>query len=207
MAAAKKSSKKKPAAKAKTPAARKSTGKPAAKSKSKSAAKAGSKSAVKVSSKSAATKGATKKTPGAAKPAAQKSAKPAAQKSNATKASESTAANDFVATSAETDVDTSGESDGETNSSQDRYRPVADALVTDLEAAAGDEDKEVAALQKAIDGYLRIAGGGQPAELGLAEYFAEDGGVANRPALERVKGATDDDIFRWREKLADLAGY
>ncbi len=92
-------------------------------------------------------------------------------------------------------------------SNSDRFRPVADALVADLEASAGDAAKEEAAIQKAIDAYVAIAGGGDPAELGLAEYFAEDGSAANPPALERVKGASEDDIFRWREKLADLAGY
>ena len=91
--------------------------------------------------------------------------------------------------------------------SNDKYRGIADALVAELEAAGGDEAKETAALQKAIDGYVTIAGGGDPAELGLAEYFAEDGSASDPPALERVKDASEDDIFRWREKLADLAGY
>ncbi len=92
-------------------------------------------------------------------------------------------------------------------SKPDPYRPVADALVADLEAAGRDAAKEEAALRRAIDGYVAIAGGGDAAELTLAEYFAEDGSAQDPPALERVKGATDDDIFRWREKLADLAGY
>lgn len=91
----------------------------------------------------------------------------------------------------------------------DPYRAVADALVLALEAANGDAAKEEAALRAAIAGYLEAAEqpGGNPAELGLAEYFAEDGSVEDPPALERVKGASEDDIFRWRELLADLAGY
>jgi hypothetical protein len=88
----------------------------------------------------------------------------------------------------------------------DPYAAVATALVADLEAAAGDEAKETLALQKAIEGYATIAGGGAIAELGIPEYFAEDGSVGNPPALERVSGASEDDILRWREKLADLAG-
>jgi hypothetical protein len=91
----------------------------------------------------------------------------------------------------------------------DRYRGVADTLVAALGAAGGDPAKEEAALKAAIAGYLEASEqpGVDPAELGVAEYFAEDGTADDPPALERVKGATEDDIFRWREKLADLAGY
>jgi hypothetical protein len=100
------------------------------------------------------------------------------------------------------------EEDAPTNGAPvDPYAAVATALVADLEGAAGDDAKETAALQKAIEAYATIAGGGAIAELGIPEYFAEDGSVGNPPALERVKGASEDDILRWREKLADLAGY
>ncbi|MDQ3301428.1 MAG: hypothetical protein M3619_33010 [Myxococcota bacterium] len=87
----------------------------------------------------------------------------------------------------------------------DRYRPVADALVADLEASAGDEASETTALQRALDRFLALRGSDDLP--GGPEYFAEEGSVANPPALERVKGASEDDIFRWREKLCDLAGY
>lgn len=89
---------------------------------------------------------------------------------------------------------------------EDRYRPAADALVADLQNAAGDEKKEDRALEKAIKSYIALAGPGAE-DLQAPEYFAEDGSVENPPALERVKGASEDAIFRWREKLADLCGY
>ncbi|MEZ4372911.1 MAG: hypothetical protein R3B07_18950 [Polyangiaceae bacterium] len=89
----------------------------------------------------------------------------------------------------------------------DPYRGVADELVEELAAANGDPSAEELALKKAIKGYLDIAGGGEPAELGLAEYFAQEGSVESPPALERVPGATDQDIERWSDLLADLAGY
>ncbi len=89
----------------------------------------------------------------------------------------------------------------------DPYRPAADALVAALEAAAGNVKKEERAIQKAIDQYMEIAGGGILDEMMIPEYFAEDGSVQNPPAVERVKGATEADIFRWRMKLADLCGY
>lgn len=89
----------------------------------------------------------------------------------------------------------------------DPYRGVADKLVEELTKARGDGPAEQKALETAIQGYLDIAGGGEPAELGLAEYFAQEGSVENPPALERVPGATEDDIERWSDLLADLAGY
>lgn len=69
----------------------------------------------------------------------------------------------------------------------------------------GDEAKESAALQKALDGFEALRNGDDVP--GAPEYFAEEGSVANPPALERVSGASEDDIFRWRMKLCDLAGY
>lgn len=89
----------------------------------------------------------------------------------------------------------------------DPYRGVADALVLALAAAKGDEAKEKDAIRAAIAGYVEIAEGGDPAEIGLAEYFVEDGSVENPPAIERVPGASEEDQFRWREMLLDLAGY
>ena len=90
-------------------------------------------------------------------------------------------------------------------SKADPYRGVADALVAALAAAGGDAAKEEAALRAAIDGYNAIHGGGDPYESGLVAYFVEDGSVENPPAIERVPGASEDDQFRWREKLLDLA--
>ncbi len=92
-------------------------------------------------------------------------------------------------------------------SSNERYRPIADALVAALTAAQGDADREHAAIQQAIDDFMAIAGDGDPGEHGLAEYFCENGSVDDPPAIERVPGASEDDIFRWRELMADLAGY
>lgn len=89
----------------------------------------------------------------------------------------------------------------------DPYLPVADRLVADLSAAKRDLKAEEAALQRAIDGYLAIAGGGEPFELGLAEYFADEGTQDAPPALERVPDQTEEDFDRWRTMLADLAGY
>ncbi|MCA9674210.1 MAG: hypothetical protein H6708_31500 [Kofleriaceae bacterium] len=89
----------------------------------------------------------------------------------------------------------------------DRYRSVADTLVAALAAAQGDETKETAAAQAAIAGFMAIAGDGHPAEHGLAEYFCDDGTPDDPPALERVPGATEDDLDRWRNLIADLADY
>lgn len=89
----------------------------------------------------------------------------------------------------------------------DRYRAVGDALVTALSTAKGDDAKEQAAVQTAIDEYMAIAGKGDPAEHGLAEYFCDDGTRTDPPPIERVPGATEDDISRWRNLIADLAGY
>ena len=54
---------------------------------------------------------------------------------------------------------------------------------------------------------MAIAGDGHPAEHGLAEYFCDDGTPDDPPALERVPGATEDDLDRWRNLIADLADY
>ncbi|KIG16850.1 hypothetical protein DB30_04012 [Enhygromyxa salina] len=89
----------------------------------------------------------------------------------------------------------------------DPYLVLADALVGALESARGDASEERAAIQAAIDGYLAIAGGGDPAELMVAEYFCQEGRATQPPALERVRGAGEDDLFRWSELMAELAGY
>lgn len=89
-------------------------------------------------------------------------------------------------------------------SKPDPYRAVADALVAALAGAEGDVAAEEAALRAAIAGYMDLAEGDDPYEAGVADYFAEDGSVQNPPALERVPGASEDDIFRWREMLLDL---
>jgi hypothetical protein len=83
----------------------------------------------------------------------------------------------------------------------DPYRGIADALVEALKDARGDAAEEEAALRAAIEGYREIAEGADLGELGLAEYFAEEG----TPALKRVPGASEEDVFRWRELLTDLA--
>jgi hypothetical protein len=171
-----------------------------AKTKKKAAKKPTKKAAAKAAPKKAPKKTAAKKAaPKKAAPTKPKKAAPtkvASTKATPKKTAPKPHANESTVVAASSD-----------SSSTDRFRPVADVLVTDLEAARGDEAKETAALQKAIASYLEINGGGDPAEVGLAEYFAEDGSVANPPALERVADASEDDIFRWREKLADLAGY
>ena len=150
------------------------------------------------SAKKAKKKTAAKK-PAAKKPVAKKSAakKPVAKKPAAKKPpAKKPAAKSPPAVSAAA---------AEQERANDRYRPLADALVIDLAACRGDEDKETAALQKALAGFEALRGGDDLP--GGPEYFAEEGSVANPPALERVQGASEDDIYRWRMKLADLAGY
>jgi hypothetical protein len=85
----------------------------------------------------------------------------------------------------------------------DPYRAVADALVDALEAARGDAAEEEAALRAAIEGYTEIAEEADAGELGLTEYFAE-GRAESPPALQRVPGASEADVFRWRELLGEL---
>jgi len=87
----------------------------------------------------------------------------------------------------------------------DPYRSVADALVDALSAARGDAAEEEAALRAAIEGYREIAEEADSGELGLAEYFAEERTAEGAPALKRVPGASEEDLFRWRELLTDLA--
>jgi hypothetical protein len=91
--------------------------------------------------------------------------------------------------------------------SPDPYRGVADALVAALQAGNGDAAKEEAALRAAIDAYVAIAEGGDPAEIGLVEYLADEGRSGTPPALERVPGSSESDFSRWRDKLLDLAGF
>lgn len=92
---------------------------------------------------------------------------------------------------------------------QDPYLPVADALVAALEKANGDETEEDAALEKAVDEYIAIAAQpkAHPAELMLAEYLCDEGVPDRPPALERVKGATEEQMSRWRDKIIELADY
>lgn len=87
----------------------------------------------------------------------------------------------------------------------DPYRAVADTLVEALQAARGDAAEEEAALRAAIEGYQEIAEEADSGEIGLAAYFAEEGPGESAPALKRVPGASEEDIFRWRELLSELA--
>ncbi len=86
------------------------------------------------------------------------------------------------------------------------WQAIAQQLARDLEKALGDDAAETAALQKAYDACV-AAGEGPPSEMMIPEFLAQEGSVENPPALECVEGATEDDIFRWSEKLADIAGY
>jgi len=66
--------------------------------------------------------------------------------------------------------------------------------------------KEEEALRSAIEGYVSISKDGDPNRAGT-HYLAEDGSAENPPAIERVPGCSEEDTFRWREKLVDLVGY
>jgi hypothetical protein len=190
----KKAAKKKPAAKPAKKPATKAAPKKAAAKKAEPKKAAPKKAAGKATAKPAAQKAAPKKAA-----ANNTAAKPAAKEPSPKKAAPNKTAPKAVTEKAATAPASNG--------TTDKFRPVADALVAELAAAGGDDAKETVALMRAIDGYLEINGGGVPAEVGLAEYFAEDGSVTNPPAFERVENASEDDIFRWREKLGDLAGY
>jgi hypothetical protein len=80
-------------------------------------------------------------------------------------------------------------------------------LVVALTKAAGDARKEQEAVQAAIDAYMELAGGGDPFDACLANFFVEDGSVERPPPIERVPGAREEDVLRWRELVLDLAGY
>ena len=88
---------------------------------------------------------------------------------------------------------------------REEKRAIADDLVAALASAAGDQAKEEAALRSAIEHWVKTAGGGHPAELGLVEYLLHEGPVEDPPALERVPGASEDDTIRWGDMLMDLA--
>jgi hypothetical protein len=89
----------------------------------------------------------------------------------------------------------------------------AQTLARELGEARGDETQERDAIARAVTRFMEIkrAAGAdpkaEPAELMCAEFFAEEGSVAQPPALERVTGATEEDVQRWRDLLADAAGY
>lgn len=87
-------------------------------------------------------------------------------------------------------------------------RPIAAKLIVDLAAARGDHAAETAALQSAVDACTaacRAAGDDEPYM--IPEQFAEDAYEGQASVLESVPEATEDEVFRWREQLADLCGY
>ena len=88
---------------------------------------------------------------------------------------------------------------------------IARMLIADLAAAKADDDAERAAFTKAIDALVLLAregGDDTPAdELMIPERLAEDELENHLSVLESVPGASEDDVFRWRELLGDLCGY
>lgn len=94
---------------------------------------------------------------------------------------------------------------------QDYFRPAAAAMISDLSACRGDEAAEQAALHKALDACVAAAvaqGDDTPlGELMIPEQFSEDAYEGDASVLESVPDATEDDVSRWREAIADLCGY
>ncbi|MCA9613900.1 MAG: hypothetical protein KC586_14185 [Myxococcales bacterium] len=93
----------------------------------------------------------------------------------------------------------------------DTFRQTALQLIADLSAALGDVEAEDTALKKGVDAFVanaRAAGDDRPLEeLFLPERLAEDAFEGHDAVLERVAGASEDDVFRWRELVCDLCGY
>jgi hypothetical protein len=102
-----------------------------------------------------------------------------------------------------------------TDSDEERRQldQAAQTLARALDEAKRDDAQEREAIARAVARFMEIKRAfgahpdAEPAELMCAEFFADEGSVAQQPALEQVAGATEDDRQRWRDLLADAAGY
>lgn len=90
---------------------------------------------------------------------------------------------------------------------------VSSGLARALDAAAGNEADETAAMKLALAELLKLRGapeGADPAEYQAAEFFAEGWSDENGsipPVFEQMKDCDDDNQQRLWALLADVAGY